>query len=330
MKKNLLLFLLMFSSISFVFSQTPCVADYQVNNGGGNCPDLAGNSATGTITLTFDGPVDPLNIATIVSVFDITDPLNPVLVTDIVYGAGELLNNGDVKYCYYVGPANNNNLSGRNSRFRFLIVYAGGALCVEGATLPVSFAAFTAARSSSVVSLKWTTATESNNLGFEIQRSDYWKSEESKRNWITVGFIEGSGTSTERKNYSFTDKNPIPGTSFYRLKQIDFDGTFKFFNEVKVLVTAVKDYELAQNYPNPFNPSTTIDYSIPVTGHVSLKVYNLLGSEVAVLVDNVQEAGKHSIEFSTKDLDSKIGSGVYLYTLRSGEFVKTRKMIILK
>ncbi|HEX6848454.1 MAG TPA: T9SS type A sorting domain-containing protein [Chitinophagaceae bacterium] len=248
MKKNLLLFLLMFSSISFVFSQTPCVADYQVNNGGGNCPDLAGNSATGTITLTFDGPVDPLNIATIVSVFDITDPLNPVLVTDIVYGAGELLNNGDVKYCYYVGPANNNNLSGRNSRFRFLIVYAGGALCVEGATLPVSFAAFTAARSSSVVSLKWTTASESNNLGFEIQRLI------GNSGWQTLSFIPSQavgGNSASDLTYSYSDLNQTKGISQYRIKQIDIDRKAKYSEIRAVRGEGQKGKTII--YPNPTN-----------------------------------------------------------------------------
>src|SRR4030095_15245544 len=130
MKKNLLLFLLMVSSVSFAFSQTPCVLDYRIGNGngGGGCPDLSGTSATGTITLSFDGPIDPLNIPTIVSVFDITDPLNQFLVTDITFGAGILLNNGDVRFCYYVGPNNNNDLTGHNSQFRFLISYAGGAL----------------------------------------------------------------------------------------------------------------------------------------------------------------------------------------------------------
>jgi hypothetical protein len=102
------------------------------------------------------------------------------------------------------------------------------------------------------------------------------------------------------------------------------------YDEVKVSVVIITNYELAQNFPNPFNPSTTINYSIPVSGHVSLKIYNLLGSEIAVLVDQVQEAGRHSVEFSTDDLESKIGSGVYVYTLRSGEFVQTRKMIVLK
>src|SRR5688572_7589407 len=170
MKKILLLFLLIVSSVTLVFSQNPCVQDYQVGNGGGSCPDMNGTSATGTITLSFNGVIDPLAVPTIVSVTDITDPLNPQLVEDLTFGSGTLMNNGDVKFCYYVGPANNNNLGGRNSLFRFIVSYNGAPCSGEQATLPVSFRAFAASRSNNVVALKWTTAMESNNLGFEIQR----------------------------------------------------------------------------------------------------------------------------------------------------------------
>jgi hypothetical protein len=248
MKKNLLLFLLMLSSVSFVFSQTPCVLDYQINNGGGNCADVGGTSATGTITLTFDGPVDPLNIASIVSVFDITDPLNQLLVTDVTYGQGQLLNNGDVKFCYYVGPANSNNLSGQNSAFRFLIAYAGGALCVEGATLPVSFASFTAARSSSVVSLKWTTVTESNNFGFEIQRLI------GTGGWQTLSFIASQavgGNSSSDLTYTYTDLNQTKGISQYRIKQIDIDRRSKYSEIRAVRGEGQKGKTII--YPNPSN-----------------------------------------------------------------------------
>ena len=232
MKKNLLLFLLMVSSVSFVFSQTPCVLDYRINNGGGNCPDLNGTSATGTITLTLDGPVDPLNVPTIVSVFDITDPLNQYLVTGLSYGSGLLLNNGDVKFCYYVGPANNNNLAGHNSQFRFLISYAGGALCAEQATLPVSFSAFLATRTNSVVALKWITASESNNLGFEIQRLI------GSGSWQTVSFVAtqaAHGNSATNLTYTYTDLNQTKGISQYRIMQIDIDkrSTFSVIRAVR-------------------------------------------------------------------------------------------------
>ena len=94
--------------------------------------------------------------------------------------------------------------------------------------------------------------------------------------------------------------------------------------------TQVKDYALEQNYPNPFNPSTVINYSIPVAGQVKLTVYNLLGSEVAVLVNEYKESGNYSVEFSTEDLKNSLGSGVYIYTLKAGSFTQTRKMVVLK
>ncbi|HET9278491.1 MAG TPA: T9SS type A sorting domain-containing protein [Flavitalea sp.] len=248
MRKILLLFLLMMSSVSLVFSQTPCIADYQINNGGGSCPDLSGTSATGIITLSFDGPVDPLNIATIVSVFDITDPLNQILVTDVTYGAGQLLNSGDVKYCYYVGPANNNNLAGHNSKFRFLIAYAGGVLCVEQGALPVSFGAFTATRSNNVVALKWTTAMESNNLGFEIQRLI------GNGTWQTLSFVAtqaAQGNSATDLTYTYSDLNQTKGISQYRIKQIDIDKRSKYSEIRSVRGDGQKGKTIV--YPNPTN-----------------------------------------------------------------------------
>jgi hypothetical protein len=223
MKKNLLLSLLMILSVSLVFSQNPCVRDYQINNGGGNCPDINSVSATGTITLSFDGPIDPNVIPVIVSVTDITDPLNPILVTDISFGTGNLLNNGDVKYCYYVGPNNNNNLQGGNSAFRFFISY-NGTPCGEQGALPVSFRSFTALRSNSTVAIKWTTATESDNLGFEIQRLI------GKGNWQIISFIgtqATNGNSSSDLTYTFTDLNSTRGISQYRIRQVDIDGRSK-------------------------------------------------------------------------------------------------------
>jgi len=249
MKKNLLLFLLMMSSVSFVFSQTPCVLDYSINNGGGSCPDMNGASATGTITLAFDGPIDPLNVPAIVSVFDITDPADQFLVTGLTFGAGLVLNNGDVKFCYYVGPANNNNLAGHNSRFRFLISYAGGALCVQAVplgTLPVSFGAFSATRTENVVALKWTTASESNNLGFEIQRLI------GNGNWQAVSFVTTQatqGNSASDLTYTYTDLNQTKGISQYRIKQVDIDKRSKYSEIRAVRGDNQKGKTIV--YPNP-------------------------------------------------------------------------------
>ncbi len=246
MKKILLLFLLIVSSVSFVFSQNPCVRDYQINNGGGSCPDLNGTSATGTITLSFNGVIDPLLIPTIAFVTDITDPLNPVLVEDITFGTGTLLNNGDVKYCYYVGPNNNNNLGGRNSVFRFVVSYNGAPCSGEEGTLPVSFRAFTASRNNSVVALKWTTSMESNNRGFEIQRLI------GNGTWETLSFIASQasgGNSSSDLTYSYTDQNSTKGISQYRIRQVDIDGRSKLSDIRVVRGYGQKGKTIV--YPNP-------------------------------------------------------------------------------
>ena len=200
-----------------------------------------------------------------------------------------------------------------------IIIYVYGIV-------PVELSSFTATAFSKEVVLNWTTSSELNNMGFEIER----KSLTNSYGWQTIGFVEGSGSSTSTNNYSFTDKNPIKGTLLYRLKQIDFDGSFRIYTTEGVHFEGVYNYALEQNYPNPFNPSTVINYSIPADGNVELTVYNILGSEVATLVDEFKEAGNYSVEFSTEDLKSSLGSGVYIYTLKSGSFTQTRKMVTLK
>nr|MCU0364989.1 immune inhibitor A [Ignavibacteriaceae bacterium] len=192
--------------------------------------------------------------------------------------------------------------------------------------VPVELSSFTAAVFNTEVILNWATSSELNNMGFEIER----KSLSNNNGWQTIGFVEGSGNSTTPKDYSFTDKNPIKGTLLYRLKQIDFDGSYKIYTTEGVQFEGIYDYALEQNYPNPFNPSTVINYSIPAAGQVNLTVYNLLGSEVAVLVNEYKEAGNYSIEFSTEDLKNSLGSGVYIYTLKAGSFTQTRKMVVIK
>ena len=270
MKKNLLLFLLMLSSVSFVFSQTPCPSDYRINNGGGNCPVLNGLSATGTITLSFS--VDPASVPTIVSVFDITDPLvPPVLVEDINFGPGTVQNNGDIRYCYYVGPNNNNNLLGANSQFRFLISYSG-TLCVEEGTLPVSFRAFTAARNNSVVALKWTTATESNNLGFEIQRLI------GNGGWQTLSFIASKahgGNSSSDLFYSYADLNPTKGISQYRIKQVDIDNRSKLSEIRAVRGDGQRGKTIV--YPNPSSDGKVNIIFDDVNGIRDISVSDLSG-----------------------------------------------------
>jgi len=289
MKKNLLLFLLMLSSINFVFSQTPCVSNYQINNGGGQCPGLNGLSATGTITLSFDGPLGAI-IPTIVSATDITDPNNPQLVIDVNYGPGTLLNNGSVKYCYYVGPANNNNLQGNNKVFRFLISY-DGTPCGEQGALPVSFRAFTASRSNSSVALKWTTAMESNNLGFEIQRLI------GNGTWQTLSFITTqavAGNSSSDLTYTYTDLNQTKGISQYRIKQIDIDKRSKFSEIRAVRGDGQKGKTII--YPNPSSDGKVNIIFEDVNGSRDVSVSDITGRVIKqikgittnnILVDNL-------------------------------------------
>lgn len=189
------------------------------------------------------------------------------------------------------------------------------------AVLPVELTSFTASVSNRNVNLNWSTATEINNSGFEVER----KSENS--NWQTVGFIKGNGTTTSTHAYSFTDKNLSEGKYSYRLKQIDFNGAFEYSNVIEAEISSsVKEFSLNQNYPNPFNPSTSIQYAIGSRQFVTLKVYNLLGKEVASLVNETKEAGSYSLNFDASDLPS----GIYIYKLQAGNFTQTRKMTLMK
>jgi hypothetical protein len=186
--------------------------------------------------------------------------------------------------------------------------------------IPVELTAFNASVDKNEVVLDWTTATELNNLGFEIQR----KSVEGE--FETIGFVNGKGTTTEVNNYSFTDSKVDAGNYSYRLMQKDFDGTFAYSQEVEVEVSLPLEYSLEQNYPNPFNPSTMIRFNLPLSGNVLLKVYDILGNEVATLINEHKEPGNYSIEFNA----SGLSSGIYFYQLVADNFISTKKMILLQ
>jgi len=186
--------------------------------------------------------------------------------------------------------------------------------------LPVELVSFSAAVNGNVITLNWSTSTEINNRGFEIERST------DDKNFQSVGFISGYGTTTEQKYYSFTDNNLVNGNYFYRLKQIDNDGTFKYSNSINVDVVTIDDYSLSQNYPNPFNPVTSIQYKLPEAGFVTLKIYDILGNEVTTLVNENQESGSYTIN---ADLSS-LSSGTYIYELKVNSFTQRNKMLLLK
>lgn len=186
--------------------------------------------------------------------------------------------------------------------------------------LPVELASFTAKiLKNQGVQLNWKTETEVNNYGFEVHRL------EKNNNWLKIGFVEGNGNSNTPKEYSFTDK--VTGGKYsYRLKQIDNDGKFEFSRLIEVSIEMPTKFELDQNYPNPFNPVTTISFSLPEAVKVSLTVYNLLGQQVAELVNELKEAGEYSVQFDAAELNS----GVYIYKITAGNFSETRKMMLLK
>ena len=179
------------------------------------------------------------------------------------------------------------------------------------APLPVELSSFTANVNINNVELTWKTATEVNNNGFEVQRKE-GSTESGVGRWEKVGFVHGHGNSNSPKEYSYTDKNLTGGTKFqYRLKQIDNDGKYEYSKEVEVKVVP-KDINLLQNYPNPFNPVTEIKFTLPEAAKVTLRVYNIIGQEVANLVNGIEEAGFHSIKFE----GSNLPSGTYIYRLR--------------
>lgn len=194
-------------------------------------------------------------------------------------------------------------------------------------TLPVEFINFSAStqKESSKIILEWETATETNNRGFEIEKSF------DKIKFVTIGFITGSGTSSDVHSYFFADNTKSRGVSFYRLKQVDFNGKYSFSNIIEVNLSPT-EYSLSQNYPNPFNPSTVISWQLAASGFVSLKVYDVLGNEVAALVNEEKQPGSYKVFFDTqqKTNNTQLTSGVYFYQLRAGDFIQTKKMIVLK
>ncbi len=187
--------------------------------------------------------------------------------------------------------------------------------------LPVELASFTGSVSGSTIKLSWSTKTEVNNYGFEIE-----KTISGKTDWQKIGFIHGSGNSNSPKKYSFMDKNIIGASSFnYRLKQLDTDGKYKYSKVIEVKFVPEK-FALLQNYPNPFNPSTKISWQSPVGSNQTLKIFDVLGNEVAVLMDEYREAGKYEVDFDA----SGLASGIYYYKLQSGSFVETKKMMLIR
>lgn len=208
-----------------------------------------------------------------------------------------------------------------NNNIGWAVGNNGVVLSTEN-TIPVELTSFSATSNNHSVTVNWQTASETNNSGFEI----YYSNEDI--NYELLEFVEGSGTTTEVRNYSYLHNNVKTGEHYYKLVQIDFDGTRHEINPVTVEVSnpLPDEYMLSQNYPNPFNPTTTIKFSLPSAGNITLSVFNAIGEEVQNLENGYKQAGSYEVNFDA----SKLTSGFYFYQLNAGNFKQTKKMILLK
>lgn len=284
--------------------------------------NLAGMPGTLTETMLFTSSSQTDNYY-----IDIFVPNSTGLITFNQSGVGDVaIQNtgsfGQRTFCfsYALGKLNDGNFP--NTRVELL----SRVLEFFSIVVPVELTSFTGSSVDGNVTLNWSTATEINNRAFEIERR------RENSDFVLIGFVEGKGTTTEQQEYSYIDKNVSVDRYYYRLKQIDFDGTIDYSNEIEVDAAPVS-FSLEQNYPNPFNPSTKISYSIPHKSFVTLKVFDPLGSIVSELVGEEKEAGKFEVDFSTADLSS----GVYFYKIeatpngvQAGNFIETKKMILLR
>jgi hypothetical protein len=262
---------------------------------------VSGPSIPPTTTIVFDVVVTGINKIEVLTISGIE--VQPILV--LPPSLGDILSDG---------TATINGITNFGTNF--------GSLSLDGTDpLPVELKSFSAKIMAKSVNLEWTTATEVNNYGFEVLRS----TQDDK--WDVLGFVEGHGNSNSPKEYNFIDSEVNPaGTYSYRLKQIDNDGSYEFSKTIEVSFDSPISLELSQNYPNPFNPSTTINFSLPQSGNVTLKIFNPLGEEVITLTDGYIDAGVYTFNFNGEGLPS----GMYIYQLSTPEKTQTMKMILMK
>jgi hypothetical protein len=207
--------------------------------------------------------------------------------------------------------------------------------------IPVELISFSGSVSGKTVTLKWETATENNNRGFEVEKLKVitagggiplrGEGQKSKDEWEKIGFVDGYGTTTEKKSYTFIDKNTGAGKYNYRLKQIDYDGSINYSNIIEINIAAPQKFELSQNYPNPFNPTTNIEYHLPADAEVTLKLFNVLGEELRLLLNGRMPAGQHHYQLDA----SELRSGVYFYRIdakaNDGKiFSETKKLVLVR
>ena len=193
---------------------------------------------------------------------------------------------------------------------------------LDSVYVPVELISFQGKSINNIIILNWQTASEINNKGFEIERS-----ESENQIWKTIRFIQGSGTTAQEHRYSYKEVLENPGKYYYRLKQIDYNGKYEYSPFVEVKINFPLNYSLSQNYPNPFNSTTNINFTIPIETAVKIKLYDITGSEINTLVNKEMKAGYYTIQLSTEGLSS----GLYFYKITTGSgYTSVKKLIILK
>ena len=206
-----------------------------------------------------------------------------------------------------------------------IIGYAGGSIGLilryyDTTYIPVELISFEGRTQNNKIILSWQTASELNNKGFEIEKSF------DKENWFIIGFVVGNGTTTEINTYSFTDSEIISAIQYYRFKQIDYNGQYEYSNTIEVEYINKFDFYLSQNYPNPFNPITFIRYDIAQTENVELTIYNILGQRIRTLVNEIKQPGQYEVSFDA----SSLPSGIYVYRIKSENYLNSKKMLLIK
>jgi len=252
-------------------------------------------------------------------------------------------NNGTGGFTGYISEIAFYNRSLTSSERIGIQMYLGQKYNIQASTLPVELSSFTGRLSDDKVILSWSTASEKNNAGWEIQigsaepealegsateisNPDPSRTSGSGFEWETIGFVSGKGTTTEAQSYEFSSLVPRPSSpAVYRLKQLDLDGTVSY-SQILTIEGKPGEFSLNQNYPNPFNPSTNIGFSLPQTGKVRLVVFDLLGREVVTLLNKEMEAGNHAVVFEA----SSLSAGLYFARISFGGKVLTQKMTLMK
>jgi hypothetical protein len=219
----------------------------------------------------------------------------------------------------------------RNAPSAFATNFAAGNLLTDDsqtsvtAPLPVELASFTSLVEKNNIQLSWSTISETNNKGFSVERAKF---DGSELVWSEVKFVNGAGTTSDPMNYLLEDKNMPTAKYKYRLKQIDYNGNYKYYDlQGEVEVGVPGKFELSQNYPNPFNPTTKINFALPLDSKVMLKIYDMTGRELSTLVNGeLKQAGYYTVDFN----GSGFASGLYIYRIQTDKESVSKKMVLVK